>query len=63
MERNRILIAEDGRGVPDEPVTNLQIVGYETVLYGDCAAELSGQINYNKITFYRSHLLWSAFEL
>ncbi len=63
MERNRILIAEEGKGVPDGLMTNLQIVGYETALFGDCAAELSGQINYNKITFYRSRLLWSAFEL
>ncbi len=29
MERNRILIAEEGKGVPDGLMTNLQIVVYE----------------------------------
>jgi DNA-binding NtrC family response regulator len=60
MERNRILRAEDDKGVSDGLLTNLQIVGYETVLLGD-GEELSEPINYNKITFYRSRLLWSAF--
>lgn len=37
MERNRILLAEDDKGVSDGLTTNLQIVGYETVLFDDGA--------------------------
>lgn len=35
FERNRILIVEDDKGVSDGLMTNLQIVGYETVLFSD----------------------------
>ncbi|MEN6339873.1 MAG: response regulator transcription factor [Clostridiaceae bacterium] len=35
MERNRILLVEDDKGVSDGLTTNLQIVGYETVLFDD----------------------------
>lgn len=37
MERNRILLAEDDKGVSDGLTTNLQIVGYETLLFDDGA--------------------------
>ena len=35
MAVNRILVVEDDKGVSDGLVTNLQLVGYETVLFGD----------------------------
>ena len=35
MAANRILVVEDDRSVSDGLITNLQIVGYETVLFGD----------------------------
>lgn len=35
MAVNRILVVEDDKGVSDGLITNLQLVGYETVLFGD----------------------------
>lgn len=35
MATNRILVVEDDKSVSDGLITNLQIVGYETVLFGD----------------------------
>jgi len=35
MAANRILVVEDDKGVSDGIITNLQIVGYETVLFSD----------------------------
>ena len=35
MAVNRILLVEDDKSVSDGLITNLQIVGYETVLFGD----------------------------
>ena len=35
MAANRILVVEDDKSVSDGLITNLQIVGYETVLFGD----------------------------